>query len=223
MIVREFLQDPHISFDYFNDFNDTIAWLEGFVDPLTPEAKQQLDHAIQMLRDGNDAWWKQRKHSSSSRVAKSSTENTHDLMFEKFLGKHNSKDLMTVASEELTRRGSIDTFDATDYGIMGHVIKQILIHEPNQVRPWSVLDDDVLVGRLMEYFDFDKFTLPPRPLVREIIALQRRLLTLIEKYDLDKHATSYLSVKRILDFAEKLESPKDAYALLDDQIDELLG
>ncbi len=65
MIVREFEHDPEMPFDFFNDYDNTLAYITRETKCRTdPEEKQRLNHAKTRLTERHEVWlkdfWKKR-------------------------------------------------------------------------------------------------------------------------------------------------------------------
>lgn len=130
------------------------------------------------------------------------------------------QDLYAIAEtvvREVSPESGVHSFRDHDGGLMGLTIGLILTEKfgPNEI--------DSVRDHLLELYDFDAESLPPRMLIREMVALAVRSKqvehSLLQALGQPSIAGSVLRQDAIHLF--QLTSPEMAYLLTDEQVDQL--
>ena len=146
------------------------------------------------------------------------------IVFSDFINTFSRKELFRAAEEYVRERApesSIYTFRNLEDGLMGHVVDLIILASTEQAIRcarhclWLRMS-------LMEHYKFTAESIPPRMLVREALAVQVRLTTVLS--DLERELiTSHPGLHEAIETrAEDLESPEAAYLLTDAAVDRII-
>jgi len=145
-----------------------------------------------------------------------------ETVFSEFTSAISREDLFLAAEWYVRERipgSSVYTFNQMYHGLMGRVIGLTAMHVlGSMLNGLSCELDD----RLMAHYGFDADTVPPRLLVREAIALQVRLSTMVS--DLEK--ITQVGRSHLIDAiklaAGPLPIPEEAYSLTNVEADAVL-
>ena len=120
---------------------------------------------------------------------------------------------------------SVYSFRDVEGGLMRRVVGLIVMGSTESFAP---VPSCWLDQKIMDHYGFTQESIPPRMVVREMVAVQVRLSSLMA--DLVREARPYTFLNlwfrrimgRITRLADGLVSPDDAYKLSDDIVDEII-
>ena len=150
-------------------------------------------------------------------------ESNLDALFRRFIARVDRDALATEAEQVLTEKepegGGIFVFADYPGGLIGFTLRKLLLDGGDCC---DLSDIDELGDRLIIYFGFAQDWVPPRLLVREVLALtvhRRRIIEQLQR-DLGKS----VDLAPIFDrAAANIRCAKDAFLFGDDRADALLA
>ena len=149
-------------------------------------------------------------------------ESDIDVLFRQFIERVD-RDMLSekaerVLKDKASHGGGMFVFDNSPEGLIGFTLRKLLV---DAAATCCRSDLDKLAGQLFEYYDFPPDWVPPRLLVREVLALTVHRRRIIERLQRDLGRS--VDLAPVFDrAAATIRSVEDAYLLDDERTDSVL-